>query len=78
MEFSRGLVILAMEKMLNDIPELLYDEHMFSHMIDEALLFDKELRSSYQYPESEIGCLHILTRPEAFEKWISIEKKCKY
>jgi hypothetical protein len=75
-EFSRGLVVLAMEKLLSDIPELLYDDHLFSHMVDEALAFDMELTKAYNYPASQLGCLHVLTQPQPFNKWITIEKKC--
>ena len=69
---------MVMEKLLLDIPELLYDEHLFSHMIDETLAFDKELRTAYGYPASQLGVLHVLTRDEPFQKWILIERKCKY
>lgn len=76
-EFSRGLVILVMEKLLTDIPELLYDDHLFSHMVDEALAFDRELRYNYGYPLGQPGVLHVLTQDEPFDKWIYIERKCK-
>ncbi|KAK2176865.1 hypothetical protein NP493_625g01069 [Ridgeia piscesae] len=74
-EFSRGLVQLAMEKMLADIPELLYDDHHYSHLIDETLTFDRELRLVHGYPTSLPGCLHVLTEPQSFNKWLTIERK---
>ncbi|XP_074647667.1 RAD50-interacting protein 1-like [Tubulanus polymorphus] len=74
-EFSRGLVLLVMEKMVTDMDDLMYDEHLFSHMIDEALMFEKDLRGSYEYPTNQPGCLHVLTEPRPFEKWLLIEKK---
>lgn len=77
-EFSRGLVVLAMEKLLNDIPNMLYDEHIFSHMIDEVLSFDKELKNTYGYPENHPGCLHVLTQESFFAKWLRVEKKCEF
>ena len=77
MEFIRGLVVLAMDKLLNDIPNMLYDEHIFSHMIDEVLSFDKELKNSYGYPDNQPGCLHVLTQDNCFDKWLRVEKKCK-
>ena len=67
-----------MDKLLNDIPNMLYDEHMFSHMIDEVLSFDKELKNTYGYPENQPGCLHVLTQENCFDKWLRVEKKCKY
>jgi hypothetical protein len=63
--------------MATDIPDLLYDEHQYSHLIDEALAFDKELHFSYHYPQSQPRCLHVLTEKEAFDKWIMIERKCE-
>ncbi len=66
-----------MDKLLMDIPELLYDEHNFSHMIDETLAFERELRTAYGYPANQLGCLHVLTRNEPFQKWILIERKCQ-
>ncbi|ESP04039.1 hypothetical protein LOTGIDRAFT_212244 [Lottia gigantea] len=74
-EFMRGLVQLVMEKILHDVPELLYDDHQISHMIDEALMFDKELRLTYSYPYDEPGCLHVLVNGDVFKKWLVIEKK---
>ena len=77
MEFTRGLLGIVAAKLTHDIPELLFDEQLLSHTIDELLLFDKELRSNYGYAASQPGCLHVLTAPECFDKWIIIEKKCK-
>ena len=77
MEFSRGLVLLVMEKMLADVPELVYDDHQFSHFLDEALAFDKELRGMFG-GSSPPSCLHVLTLDEPFNKWILIERKCKF
>ncbi|XP_048248594.1 RAD50-interacting protein 1-like [Haliotis rufescens] len=74
-ELMRGLVILVMEKMVNDLPDLVYDEHFFSHMVDEALLFDRELRLTYNYPSTEPGCLHVLSSGDAIDKWLIIEKR---
>ena len=55
----------------------MYDEHMFSHLVDEALAFEKELRNNYSYPANQPGCLHVLAQDAPFEKWIQIERKCK-
>lgn len=76
-EVTRGLVMLAMEKLAHDIPELLYDDVMFSHFVDEVLLFDRELRLSYNYPVKLPGCLHVLITEEAFNKWLMVERKCE-
>ena len=77
-EFCRGLVILVMEKMLADIPQVLGDDHLFSHLVDEALAFDKEMTTGCGYPAGHLTCLHVLTQHEPFEKWIALEKKCEH
>ncbi|XP_041364407.1 RAD50-interacting protein 1-like [Gigantopelta aegis] len=74
-EFIRGLTMLAMEKLSHDLPELCDDEHVFSHLVDETLLFDRELRLTYSFPTHIPGCLHVLSSGDAFTKWLSIEKK---
>ncbi len=77
-EFTRALMACVMEKMLTDIPDLLYDDHLLSHFVDETLAFDRELREVYGWPGGQAGCTHILTQDEPFNKWLSIEKKCTY
>ncbi|XP_063961152.1 RAD50-interacting protein 1-like isoform X1 [Lytechinus pictus] len=74
-EFTRGLLHIVAAKLKHDIPELLFDDQLLCHTIDELLLFDKELRNSYHYPHSQPGCLHILTEQACFDKWIAIERQ---
>ncbi|OWF50906.1 RAD50-interacting protein 1-like [Mizuhopecten yessoensis] len=74
-EFMRGMVALVTEKMTNDLPDTMYDEHTFSHLVDEAILFDRELKDGYSYPLGLPCCLSVLTLPRAFHKWIMVEKQ---
>ncbi|CAL1527454.1 unnamed protein product [Lymnaea stagnalis] len=74
-ELTRGLVMLVMEKIGNDLPQLVYDEASFSHLIDEVLLFDSEVRNTYSYPPILPGCLDVLCLQEALTKWLLVEKK---
>ncbi|XP_030840742.1 RAD50-interacting protein 1 isoform X1 [Strongylocentrotus purpuratus] len=74
-EFTRGLLHTVAAKLKHDIPELLFDDQLLCHTIDELLLFDKELRNSYHYPNNQPGCLHILTEQACFDKWIAIERQ---
>ncbi|XP_025106000.1 RAD50-interacting protein 1-like [Pomacea canaliculata] len=74
-EFMRGMVMLVMEKLADDLPRLLYNDVVFSHTVDEVLLFDRELRSTHGYPPTLPGCLDLLTTPEALSKWLAVEKK---
>ncbi|XP_060066589.1 RAD50-interacting protein 1-like [Ylistrum balloti] len=74
-EFMRGMVSMVTEKMTNDLPETMYDEHIFSHLVDEAILFDRELKDGYSYPPGLPCCLSVLTLPRAFHKWMMVEKQ---
>lgn len=75
LEFMRGLVQVAVEKLNSDLPNLQYDDFTFSHSVDEALGFEKELRESYAYPSSQPSILTVLTQAHIFLKWLSMEKK---
>lgn len=74
-EFMRGLVVLVMEKMAADLPAVMEDEHLFCHLVDEAIFFDHELHQIYDYPAGLNSSMDILTVPIVFERWIEIEKK---
>lgn len=74
-EFMRGISLMAMEKLQSDIPELLYDESLFCHCINEALLFQRGLCDSFDYPNSFPSVLHVLCEEKAFQRWIMVEKK---
>ncbi|KAK9882088.1 hypothetical protein WA026_018934 [Henosepilachna vigintioctopunctata] len=74
-ELNIGLVQLAVEKLQIDIPKAQYDDFTFSHTVDEALSFDKELRDSYNYPITQSGVLGVLTQAQVFIKWLTMEKK---
>ncbi|KAL3270463.1 hypothetical protein HHI36_021010 [Cryptolaemus montrouzieri] len=74
-EFTVGLVQLAVEKLHAELPKAQYDDFTFSHTVDEALSFDKELRDSYNYPITQTGVLGVLTQAQVFIKWMTMEKK---
>lgn len=74
-ELMRGLVQMAVEKLYSDLPALQYDDFAFSHCIDEALGFDKELKMNYEYPQSQPSILIVLTQAQVFIKWMAMEKK---
>ncbi|XP_069085954.1 RAD50-interacting protein 1 [Pleurodeles waltl] len=75
LEFSRGLVMLVLEKLAADIPCLLYDDTLFCHLVDEVLLFERELHSLHGYLRSLPGCMHILSEETCFQRWITVERK---
>ncbi|XP_073996117.1 RAD50 interactor 1 isoform X3 [Rhodnius prolixus] len=74
-ELMSGLVELSVEKLQTDMEQIQYDDLLFSHTVDEALAFEKELRHSYMYPSSLPGPVHVLTQAQLFVKWIRMERK---
>ncbi|KAK2514564.1 Rint1 [Columba guinea] len=75
LEFSRGLVMLILEKLAADIPCLLYDDTLFCHLVDEVLLFERELYSVHGYLSSFPSCMHILSEESCFQRWLTVERK---
>ncbi|XP_058510956.1 RAD50-interacting protein 1 [Ochotona princeps] len=75
LEFSRGLLLLVLEKLAADIPCLLYDDSLFCHLVDEVLLFERELHSVHGYPGTFASCLHILSEETCFQRWLTVERK---
>nr|XP_019600937.1 PREDICTED: RAD50-interacting protein 1 isoform X1 [Rhinolophus sinicus] len=75
LEFSRGLVMLVLEKLAADIPCLLYDDNLFCHLVDEVLLFERELHSVHSYPGTFANCMHILSEETCFQRWLTVERK---
>nr|CAG4641615.1 EOG090X04F1 [Eurycercus lamellatus] len=73
-EFSRGLVQLAVEKLVKDSAVVLDDDVVLAHTIGEVLSFESELRTSYDYPSSQPSALLILTQPQFFTRWIALER----
>lgn len=78
LEFIRGLVQLSIEKLCMDIVDISKDEHLFSHLIDETLSFEQELRDNLGYPSSLPSAITVLTQAQYLTKWIAIEERCEY
>ncbi|XP_069318727.1 RAD50-interacting protein 1 isoform X2 [Eulemur rufifrons] len=75
LEFSRGLMMLVLEKLATDIPCLLYDDSLFCHLVDEVLLFERELHTVHGYPGTFASCMHILSEETCFQRWLTVERK---
>nr|CAG4649251.1 EOG090X04F1 [Scapholeberis mucronata] len=73
-EFSRGLVQLAVEKLVKDTSVILEDDVILAHTIGEVLSFESELRTSTNYPSSQPSALLVLTQPQFFSRWIALER----
>lgn len=70
-------MMLILEKLAADIPCLLYDDSLFCHLVDEVLLFERELHSVHGYPSTFANCMHILSEETCFQRWLTVERKCK-
>lgn len=77
MEFIRGLVQLSVEKLCIDIDEISKDNHLFSHLIDETLSFEQEIREILGYPNGFCSPIAVLTQAKYLMKWLAIEEQCK-
>jgi hypothetical protein len=75
LEFVRGLVQLTIEKLVNDIEEISFDEQLFSHLIDEILSFEQDLKTMLSYPNNLPSAINVLTQPIYFTKWLALEEK---
>ncbi|XP_070611274.1 RAD50-interacting protein 1 isoform X2 [Erythrolamprus reginae] len=75
LEFARALVMFILEKLDADIPCLLYDDNLFCHLVDEILLFERELHGVHGYLGSLPSCMHILSEETYFQRWLTVERK---
>ncbi|KAM4678207.1 RAD50-interacting protein 1 isoform 1-T2 [Discoglossus pictus] len=75
LEFTRGLVMLVLEKLSVDIPCLIYDDVLFCHLVDEVLMFQRELQMAHGYLGTLPNCMHILSEESAFQRWLMVERK---
>ena len=69
--------MLILEKLAADIPFLLYDDPLFCRLVDAVLLCERELYSVHGYLSSFPSCMHILSEESCFQRWLTVEKKCK-
>ncbi|XP_031574184.1 RAD50-interacting protein 1-like isoform X2 [Actinia tenebrosa] len=74
-EFIRGLLKITVEKMEHSVPLLLTDDALFSHFVDETLLFQQEVHNLYDYPTSDHQCLNVLVMPKCLDKWVELEHR---
>lgn len=63
------------DKFTHDVPKLCEDDNLLSHVVDEMLLFHRELNMTHEFPISQLNCLHVLTEEPCFSRWLEIEKK---
>ena len=75
-EFIESLVDLAASKIRDLISSEAFvnDKRMLSHLIDETVIFEKELQEVYLYPESSAHAISELCRQDILEAWIEMER----
>ncbi|XP_071948017.1 RAD50-interacting protein 1-like [Antedon mediterranea] len=74
MEFCRGLIEVLVSKAESDVQELIFDDQLLSHFIDELLAFETELHVTHSYPPWQPSCINVLTRADCFQRWLAIER----
>ncbi len=75
-EFIRGLLQEVESKLQTDLSEVVYDDALMSHLIDELLMFEQELRTVLQYSLPSPTPFDVLLGEVPFHKWLSLEKAC--
>uniref|UniRef100_A0AC35GT27 RAD50-interacting protein 1 n=1 Tax=Panagrolaimus sp. PS1159 TaxID=55785 RepID=A0AC35GT27_9BILA len=75
-EFIESLVTLAAGKVRDLISseEFVIDKRLLSHLIDETVIFEKELQEIYMYSESSRHAISELCRQDILDSWIEMER----
>ena len=81
-EFTRGLVQELVRKIRHELNpsnhHTINDDYLFSHLIDELLLFDKELCNLHFYPDPYPKCITVVQEESVLCRWRNLEKQCKF
>jgi len=72
-----GLLQFVVIKLNSDLQYFQLEDVTFSHIVDETLAFEHELRKVYSYPYDYPTITEVLTQAQIFFKWINMERKCK-
>jgi len=76
-DFFTGLLQFVVVKLDSDLSHFQLEDVVFSHIVDETLAFEHELRKVYNYPNDYPSVTEVLTQAQIFFKWINMERKCK-
>jgi len=76
-DFTIGLLQFVVIKLDSDLSHFQLEDVVFSHIVDETLAFEHELRKVYSYPNDYPSVTEVLTQAQIFFKWINMERKCK-
>jgi len=72
-----GLLQFVIIKLNADLQYFQLEDVIFSHIVDEILAFQQDLRKIYGYPSHYPSITEVLTQTHIFFKWINIERKCE-
>jgi hypothetical protein len=81
--FITALLPMVRNKLLTTLPKL-SEPQLLSHLIHEVIKFDTTLREDWRYDDGSRGepwkglAGEILNQDEYFEKWLKVEKDCKF
>lgn len=75
-EFIIGLLQSVVIKLDSDLSYFQLEDVVFSHIVDETLAFEHELKKVYGYPNDFPSVTVVLTQAHIFFKWINMERKC--
>ncbi|CAF4227883.1 unnamed protein product, partial [Rotaria magnacalcarata] len=74
-EFIRGLIELIIVKIDSEITSILSDTTLFTHYIEEILIFSQRLfEEDIDYPQDLPSCMNLLCDEIVFEKWFQVEQ----
>ncbi|CAF1149480.1 unnamed protein product [Rotaria sp. Silwood1] len=74
-EFIRGLIELIIVKLDSQITSILIDTSLFTHYIEEILIFSQRLfEKDIDYPYDLPNCMNLLCDEIVFEKWFQVEQ----
>jgi len=76
-EFIVGILQSVVIKLDRDLSHFQLEDVVFSHIVDETLAFEHELKKMYGYPDNYPSITEVLTQAHIFFKWINMERKCK-
>ncbi|XP_060843962.1 RAD50-interacting protein 1 [Rhopalosiphum padi] len=74
-DFIIGLLQFVVVKLDSDLSHFQLEDVVFSHIVDETLAFEHELRKVYNYPNDYPSVTEVLTQAQIFFKWINMERK---
>ncbi|XP_060856696.1 RAD50-interacting protein 1 [Metopolophium dirhodum] len=74
-DFTIGLLQFVVIKLDSDLSHFQLEDVVFSHIVDETLAFEHELRKVYSYPNDYPSVTEVLTQAQIFFKWINMERK---